>query len=382
MTSMSSSLIAPVEANFILKHLTHGDVRNIGLPIAAVMLFYPVFSIIFCCYCGMAKKILGWSFLLSAAAISAAVLSGNLILYSLVKVPWALTVALGGPVMLTFLQHQFHDKANFEHLFGYLNAGTALTGALFAFLGGMMGQKSLLSPYTLLVALFGLIGVMVLAGGNKIHEEDHKPAEGILRSARELRQSTPLGFFVFYFVTYPIMFVNISLRPMIWPQFLAGFPKSQLLVGSLFSGMGLAALAGSFCYGAITKKFGLNRVMVTAMLCFWGCTAGIVYSNNTVPLLYLYAVGIAVSESMLMPSRMSVIRGHVPKRLLSAFGGFETVVSSIVSMLVMLSFGQVQSRIGIAGTFRLILWLNAATIAVFLMLRGNLASCERRDIKP
>lgn len=379
LTSVSSSLIDPVEANFILKHLSNGDVRNIGLPIAVGKLFFPLFSIVFCCYCATAKSLIGWSFLFSAAAIPLALLSGNMAAYSLVKIPWVLTAALGGPVMLTILQHQFHNKANFEHLFGYLNAAMALTGALFALIGGWLGQKYLPAPFILLAALFAFIGVMLLISGRRIHEEDHQPTEGIIRSGVELWRSVPLKFFVFYVVTYPILYINMSLRPIIWPQFLSGFSKSSLLVGGLFSSMGLAAFASSFLFGPITKRLGVANVMLGAMACFWLCTAGMVYGATSVPLLYLYAGGIAISESMLMPARMSLIRGHIPKRLLSSFGGFETVVSTIVSGIVLVFFGQVQNLLGISGMFKLVLWVNAATIVVFFLLRDILASCTRFD---
>lgn len=379
LVSMSSSLIAPIEANFILGFLARGDVRLVGVPLSVGMLFFPVFAIIFGCYAEMAKKFAAWAMLLTAAAIAAAVISGNIVIYSLAKIPWALALALGGPVMLTILQHQLHSRSNFDHLFGYLNAAMAIIGAIFAFMGGFLGQQQLARPYILLVILFAAVGVLLLLKGRKIREEDHQHTEGITRSAMELCNSAPLVFFVFYAMTYPVLYINMSLRPLIWPQFFSDIPRSHILVGSLFSCMGLVALGGSFLFGSLVKRFGLKKVILSAAGLFWVCTAGIVYGGTNIPLLCIYAGGIAFSESMMMPARSSIIRGNIHKRLFSAFGGFETVISSVISSFVMILFGQLQARAGIDVSFQLILWFNALTMLVLFSSRKALNSSAAKN---
>ena len=360
--STSASLVAPIETRFISSLLHDRNLGLIGVPFAIGMIFYPVFSMILCCYLNIAQKIIGWACLACAAAVVLSIFSADIYMYSLAKIPWALAAVLCGPVLLVHLQHYFHGAQNKEHFFGYLNAAQALLGSAFAYVGGALGERSLRVPFFVLAAVFVVTGIVVfLFRDKKFFCETANTLQPNIAFA-VLGRNVPAGFMLFYITGFSLVFVNLALRPLIWPQLFQSLPKSNLLVGSIFSVMGIVAFISSFGFGRIAGYFGLKPVILGSMSLILVCNIGILRFAQIPALLYVFAVGIAACEAMLMPARISIISMHIPKKLLGAFGGLDTLLTSVFSVSSVLIFGQLQARTGVGQAYGFFIGLSCLAL--------------------
>jgi len=258
----------------------------------------------------------------------------NIFLYMGVKVAWAFSAAIEGPVLMASFQDHLKDLPKRGHYLGLLYSWQAIAGALAQFLGGVLSDKfGITTPYYAMSAMFVVATILVLFVG--LHKnKDPLPApvadedkRGIFFGIAYIFKKPEL---LFYWVHGIVSNLNWGIKVFLWPLIIYGFVGKDTITGSIFGSMGLVAFIILLFGGKLTDRFG-SFVMIRSAVVILGLSGMVLAATGHVGVFWIAALCYAVGEALFGPAHGILFTDNVDSRNRGEVLGADTMLGTILA---------------------------------------------------
>ncbi len=354
-------LIAPIEVRF-LSALTD-DSTLIGMTFAIGSLVFAFLSI------GIGRlsdrlgreKFILVGLLLSIIYPLLYASTYNIFQYMGVRCIWAFSGVAIGPVFMAYLQDILKNSKKKGYYFGMLFSMQSISGSVGALLGGFLSDAySLVMPYYAMAFIFLLamiISITQLQFKNNSKQIKCEEKRDLLFSFRYIFKKPEL---IFYFFQNTSFGLNWGIKPFLWPLIIYSLAGKDIITGSIFATMGLAAFFVLPFVGKFVDKKGFFKGAVISGL-FLGCSGLVIVFSKDLTIIWIAAAIYAIGEAFSGPTQAVLLTENVESKYRGEILGLDAVLDSTIQTIspffagLLLTFMEPQA---VLFLYVMIFWIN------------------------
>ncbi|MCK5300009.1 MAG: MFS transporter [Candidatus Aenigmarchaeota archaeon] len=371
---MAGYLIAPIEVRYI-SSLTSNPTL-IGATYAIGALFFALLSV----WLGRQSDRFGRNRFIVLGCVLGIVYpllyasTYNVFQYMGVKFIWAFSAVATSPIFMAYLQDILKHIKNKGHYIGMLYAVQSILGALSHLIGGYLSDRfGLSAPYFAMSIIFLLATVIAIREIGLKPTSKPKTTEkkrSILFGLRYILKKPELKF---YFVQNTAFNINWGIKIMLWPLIIFSMAQSDIITGSIFATMGIAAFFILLFSGKLVDRLG-PFIPAQISMFILGLSGIFLAFTGNIYIFWLFAAIYAIGEAIHGPAQGVILTEHIESKYRGELLGLDAVFDNIFAMIspfaagLLLNFWEPQSILLI---YISLFWISLAICHIIYKTRIN-----------
>lgn len=256
----------------------------------------------------------------------------NIFLYMGVRVAWAFSAAVTGPVLMAHFQDLIKDVTNRGHYLGLLFSLQSIFGAMAQFFGGILSDTfGIVTPYYAMSITFILATILVLFVGlhkNKASSPHpyYKDKRGVFFGIMYILKKPEL---LFYWVHGIATNLSWGIKAFLWPLIIYSFVGKDTITGSIFGTMGIVASFILLFSGKLTDRFG-SFTMIRWAVFILGMSGILLATTQHITIFWIAAACYAIGEALFGPAHGILLTDHVDSSSRGEVLGADAMLGTIL----------------------------------------------------
>ncbi len=374
LSMLAGSLIAPIEVRYI-NSLTDNTIL-IGLVYSIGAISAMIFSWIIGRWSDRVGRgrfiLLGVVLGVFCPILCASVL--NVFQYMGIKFAWALSGIGLGSMLKIYLEDLLDGSRKSGKYFGYLMSIESIMASLGALLGGILSDNySLKTPYYAMACIFVLIAVISFSQFSfkkQRVDKEKKEKRSILFASRYILKNPILSL---YFIQKISVNASWGVDGILWPLIIYNMSQSDVVTGSIFSSMGLAAFLFLPVIGILVDRYSLIKNLNISLILL-GTSGLFLALTDSLLIFWMASVIYSLGKAWNGPTRERIYVEKVKAECRGELSGFNAVVNSLSMMFASFIVGVLLKYFGpqsVLFIFILFFWVTFFILNIFRKIYIN-----------